>query len=191
MLPLKNSVIKNIVFTIAVILPCIVCCGRNNPFFNGRNDLVLQSDAGNEDVSYKFVSIREAQKIFGEPAHFKDSIWKKEGSVTKFISTLQSEVRDSVTGQGKRLFFSYEQYPEETAAKETYNSIKAENEKISASAVIHETGDEGFVAKDTLGFPFMMIRKGHKIFKLKLYYAKSTDAFEQLQILAKRLVAEN
>lgn len=169
----------------------IACFGGPDLFSIKGNRTLLRKLPDSTAHSNKFISLAEAEKVLGLSAHVKDSTWKNSASISRFTTNFIANASDKKTGQSRRLFFSYERYQEDATAKDIYASIKAENEKSSVITNLSETGDEGFVAKDDLGFPFIMVRKGSKIYKFKMYYVTDKNAFEKLQLLAKRVVADN
>ena len=87
------------------------------------------------------------------------------------------------------LFFGFEQFQQTSEAERAYAEIKTENEKTSVVNKLVEMGDEGFLVRDQLNFPFIMIRKNNRIFKLKTYNIKSEDSFNELQLIAKKIVS--
>jgi hypothetical protein len=185
------SLLTKTAFTLVLISASMACFGESISLVR-EGMLPVIPDLQNKAVHmYKFVTLAEAEKVMGEKAHVKDSVWRNSGSITKFMTTMVANETDKKTGKAKKLFFSFENYPHETDAKELYALIKAENEKTAASSAIDEIGDGAFVVKDQLGFPFIMVRKGSKIFKFKTYYVTDKDGFERLKTLVKKVVADN
>jgi hypothetical protein len=173
----KSPLFRKLIFLLAALLIIIKSFAQQNN--------------SNAAQTYKFITLAEAEKVLDGKAHVKDSTWKNSGGLTRFLTTIVTNVADKKTGQNRRLFFSYEQYPNENAAKEIYASLKAENEKTLTVSPLAGTGDEAFWVNDAVGNPFMMIRESNKIFKLKMYYVTEKNAFERLITLAKRLIADN
>ncbi|MEP7171583.1 MAG: hypothetical protein ABI855_19585 [Bacteroidota bacterium] len=188
---LKSYAVKRITFMIIAVPLSLACFGGPDLLSIRGNRTPLEKLPDSALHSNKFISLAEAEKVLRLSAHVKDSTWKNSAAVSRFTTNFIANASDKKTGQSRRLFFSYEQYQQDATAKDIYASIKAENEKISVVTNLGETGDEGFVAKDSLGFPFMMVRKGNKIYKFKMYYVTDKTAFEKLQLLAKRVVGDN
>ena len=138
---------------------------------------------------FKFISRTEAEKILGHPAHVKDSLLKLTGSYLRSQFHYVTNLKDSAAGQKGMLFFGFEQFQQTSEAERAYAEIKTENEKTSVVNKLVEMGDEGFLVRDQLNFPFIMIRKNNRIFKLKTYNIKSEDSFNELQLIAKKIVS--
>lgn len=91
------------------------------------------------------------------------------------------------TSKGK-LFFGFEQYQDDVAAKAVYQSIKTQNANTAAVTEITGLGDEAFLQKDALSQPFIFIRDGAKTFKLRIYYLTTPASLNELKMVALKIV---
>ena len=86
----------------------------------------------------------------------------------------------------------FEQYIDTITTKTIYNSLKIENEKTAKVSMVNNLGgDESFLAKDNFDYPFILIRKGNKLFKFKLYYLDGKVSLEELIKVAKKIVVSH
>ena len=134
-----------------------------------------------------FITVQDASKVLEKPAIANDSAYKFSHNLTHYRFDYVAVFKDS-TSKGK-LFFTYEQYKTDTIADNVYESIKTENEKIGKINKIEGESDAGFWNTDALKQPFVIIRKGNKIFKFKVYYLTDNIMLEELKKLAKKVVA--
>ncbi|MCX6296039.1 MAG: hypothetical protein NTX97_08230 [Bacteroidetes bacterium] len=152
-----------------------------------KNNEELQKKLDSALVSSYFITIDDAGKILEKPSHLKDSTYKYSNGILRYSFDYVANYVDS-TSKG-RLFFSYEQYRDLEMAKNTYTSIKTENEKNNLITALNDIGDDAFLQKDYLNEPFIIIRKGNKIFKLKVYYVTSQASLDALISTAKLMVS--
>ncbi len=136
--------------------------------------------------SINFISLSDAEKIIDKPALLKDSVFKYTASMLRYTLTYIAVYKDS-TSKG-RIFFTYEQYKDASIAKDIFNTLKSGNAKDSITD-LPNTGEEAFVVRDNLNYPFIMIRKDKKIFKFKLYYLTTPSSLQELIKVAKKTVA--
>jgi len=139
-----------------------------------------------------FISFTEAQKIIQQPVYIKDSLWKYSNynyGYLRYAFTYNAKSMDSITKTRSSLFFSLEQYQQLALAKKTFNDIKALNQKSDKYTALTEPGDEAFLVKDVLAHPFIVIRKGNRIYKLRMLYVTGQIANDELMLLAKKIVA--
>ena len=141
------------------------------------------------DSTYRsnlFISLTDANNILEKPAMLRDSTFKNSTGMIRYTLNYIAVFKDT-TSKG-RIFFTYEQYKTEPEAKSIFESIKTENAKSAAVKDLTDTGDEAFLVKDTLNYPFVMIRKQNKVFKFKVYYLSDDKSLNELLKVAKRVV---
>ena len=80
------------------------------------------------------------------------------------------------------VYFMIEDYSRETDALAKYGFIKAANENHPGYKDLKDIGDEGYFHGDGNAFYFTMIRKGGKVFNLKVKITPTTslNAFNEI-----------
>jgi hypothetical protein len=109
----------------------------------------------------------------------------------RYQFTFRTNTFDSITCETATLYFSFEQYPKDDGAAHSFDYIKTENKKTSTVTDITDVGNEGFVAKDAMNYPFIMIRNKTRLFKLKMRHHISTSSYNTMLALMKKIVANN
>ena len=150
-----------------------------------------------EAINYKdtvmhsrdFITNEEANKILGKPAQLHDSAYKFSSGLLRYKVEYVATYKDS-TSKG-RIFFMFEQYKDEVITKEIYDNLKTENAKTGVVNDLMNYGNEGFLTKDNLNCPFILIRKGNKLFKFKLYFLDKKISQDELMKVAKKIVASH
>ena len=136
-------------------------------------------------VSCYFITNSDAEKILEKPAHLIDSACKFSSNVLRYRFDYVADYKDS-TSKGK-IFFTFEQYKNDTIAKDIYHTIKSENEKNGSITKMDDIGEDSFLQKDNLNQPFIIFRKENKIFKLKVYYLTSKTSLDELIRISKKI----
>lgn len=146
----------------------------------GSEKVKYQNDYSSivELKSSNFISISDASRILGKTAIVSDSSSRNTSGLLRCSYTYIVPYKDS-TSKG-RLFFTYEQYNEIEICKSIFQSLKKENEKSGSLVMLKSYGDEAFLIKDNLNFPFIVVQKNNKLFKFKLYYQTGKDALDKL-----------
>ncbi len=158
------------------------------------NQLKSQSSSNYKSINYKdsvlhsynFITLAEADRILGKSSRLLDSSFKFSSGLLRYKINYVASYKDS-TSKG-RIFFMFEQYIDTITTKTIYNSLKIENEKTAKVSMVNNLGgDESFLAKDSFDYPFILIRKGNKLFKFKLYYLDGKVSLEELTKVAKKI----
>lgn len=149
----------------------------------------IQHDIDSAFHSCNFLPLNEVEHILGKKAILKDSSLKVSNSLIRYALDYVAVYKDS-TSKG-RIFFSYEQYKDMEVSKDVFKSALAENQSNPFYKSLSDFGNEGFQVKDNLGYPFILVRKGNRIFRFKLYFLSNIDSQSEFKNSAKRLVAEH
>jgi hypothetical protein len=177
---------KKVILALLWIMSCFL-----KPDLSSGNSCNQQSENLSDSSlrSSNFISLSDAERILGQPAHLKDSLHKRTGGYLRYQFNYKANAKDTVTGETASLFFGIEEYKQASEAARAYALIKKENEKSSAVSELKQMGDEGILVKDALNFPFIMIRKNNRVYKFKLHNVISNTSLDELQSVAKRIVA--
>lgn len=185
----RSRIIRRLFFTLLVTFLAVFSFAQSNSA-SRTNEQALKSSLDTSLMyPFKFISHSEAEKIVGQPVYLKDSLRKITDGYTRFQFTYRAKLKDSISGKTSSLFFGFEQFVQAAEAKRSYDLIKAQNTKTSTVKDMNDTDREGFLAKDILNDPFIMIRKDRKIYKLRLVSVPGANSSDELQRLAKKIVS--
>ena len=200
---LIDTVVKKIFFPIIVL----ALCSCNQP--GKENEKRSTTDtAAKAEVNHPVTSTRpsdlltlpDAEKILGEPGHLSDSGSTTKGAASKYntkdsvegikvnASTYRSAyIANSMDKKTKRtgiIYFVLEQYPEVSSAKTVYSFYKRANQNKPDFKELHDLGDEAWFGTSPL---FVYVRKGDKIFVMKVNKMTSMTSLEEFNRVAKHI----
>jgi len=119
-------------------------------------------------IASKQLTLSDAQKIMGEPASLECNAFAQKTSTVQYTCTYTALSEDQSTGKTGKLYFMSEVYTEEDAAKNAYTEIYEANRRHEGVEVVQGLGDEAYYHSDRTNFYFFLVRKGAKMFRLKL-----------------------
>lgn len=131
------------------------------------------------------LTLQEAQSILGEPCHIKESSDSTKEGVHEYKSSYEANAIDAATNKVGMLYYMYEDYKSEAAAKKTYKDIKESNQKSQGFEIMTQFGDEAYFHSDNRNFHFILARKGNKMIRLKVNKVTSKTSVEGLKSVAK------
>ena len=153
------------------------------------------------DITTLF-TLSDAEKILGEPAHLADSGSTAPGVTSKHsvndsvlpIKRMASSYRcayeansvDKKTGKKGIVYFLIEQYPQVSSATTVYSYYRRSNENHPGFKELHDLGDEGWFANSPL---FVYVRKGNKIFVMKVNKMTSMTSLDGFNLVIKQIAA--
>ena len=182
---------ERMLICMVLFFPAFANAQQGDPVNKSNTDAAVKMIPDSLFKTGHFISVMEAEKILGKGAYVKDSLFKPSAYYTRYLFNYKAEKPDKATQQFGTLFFSFEQYNETATAAGSFLSIKSENEKTLKGEELPGTGDEALLVKDAAGFPFVMIRKGNKLFKFKLRNQTGKAALDELLVLAKMITERN
>jgi len=162
-----------------IVLSSSLCCAAQSKIIN------------NEDLkSCEFLTQSDAEKIIGQPVWLVENTSKIEGDVRRSDCTYRGISRDKVSGKDINLYFSLERReknPTVEQAREIFASTYGKiNEPDIFVGKLSGIGDEAFVISNPPSFHFIMVRKGAKIFSMKLNKAPEKTSLDELKAFAKK-----
>ena len=168
-------------------------------------DMVKTPDANRPLTSIdpiNLFTLPDAEKILGEPAHLTDSGSTTKGVASKYavndsVSAIKKEAstyrcaykanaKDKKTGKTGIVYFLFEQYPQVSSAKIVYSYYRRANENNPGFKELHGLGDEAWFGNSPL---FVYVRKGDKLFVMKVNKMTSMTSFDQFNLIAKQIAA--
>lgn len=162
---------------------------KSNIRFGGNELQEMQYLPDSVFVIRNFISVSEAQKIIGQPCYAKDSLIKRTGDYQRYQFNYRATMMDTINHYSISLFFGFEQYKSSADAAHAYSLVKTEDEKTLKVIPLSHLGDEAFLCPDAETYPFIMIRKSSRVYKLKLHYLSTPQSLEALKAAASRIVA--
>jgi len=147
-------------------------------------------------------TLSDAEKILGEPAHLTDSGSTIPGVASKYsvndsVAPIKREAstyrcayeanaKDKKTGKTGIVYFLVEQYPLVSSAATVYSYYKRTNENGPGFKELHDLGDEAWFGNDPL---FVYVRKGNKIFVMKVNKMTSLTSLDGFNLVVKNITA--
>jgi hypothetical protein len=151
----------------------------------GRSMTSGNHDPSNPIAARTFLTQSDAEKILGEPAHVGDSLSTTKADVVEYKGNYIANSKDEKTGKTGSIYFLLEEYKLLPAAKEKYSSIKKANENHEGVKTLHDIGDEAYFHSDGENFYFVMVRKGKKVFNMKVNKITSKTSLDAFNAVAK------
>lgn len=136
-----------------------------------------------------FFTLSDAEKILGEPAHLTDSTMKIEGDASTYSCAYAANSKDKKTGKTGAIYFMFEQYAQVASAQKVYSSIKTANEGHEGIKELQDLGDEAYFHSDGENFYFILVRKGDKMFRMKVNKITSATSLDEFNLIAKNITA--
>jgi hypothetical protein len=131
-------------------------------------------------------TLSDAEKILGEEAHLTDSSSKIKGDTSTYNSAYTANSKDEKTGKTGAIYFMFEEYAQAASAKKVYSSIKTANEDHGITE-LHDLGDEAYFHTDGENFYFILVRKGEKMFRMKVNKITSVTSLKEFNLVAKNI----
>ena len=135
-------------------------------------------------------TLTDAEKIIGQSAHLTDSSTKDDGDVLIYRCSYKANVEEVKTQKTGAVYFLVEQYNQISSAEKKYSSIKTANENHEGVKVLDDMGDEAYYHSDGENFYFIMVRKGTRVFNMKVNKITSTTSLDEFNLIAKRITAD-
>lgn len=136
---------------------------------------------------HSLMTLIDAEHILGQASHLADSVSEANGDIQVFRSTFTADKVDLQTGKTGNLYFMYEEYPDTTKAHEVYTAIKVSNEDHEGFSVLQDLGDEAYFHSDDENFYFILVRKGEKMFRIKVNKLTSKTSLEEFNSRSRQI----
>lgn len=163
---------------------------------NQRNNNETQTKDTNDVLSHhkaknlnNLLVLSEAEKILGEPAILTDSASTQGNDASMFQCAFKARSEDPKSKKTGVIYFLAEHYKEVSAAQKKYSFIKTANEKNGGVKVLNDLGDEAYFHSDGENFYFVMVRKGTKVFNMKINKITANTSLEEFNRVAKEITA--
>jgi hypothetical protein len=134
-------------------------------------------------------TITDAEKVLGEHAHLTDSISYTRDGISIYKSSYTADSQDKKTGKLGIVYFMAEIYPAVSAAATVYNDIRLGNKDHEGFKDIKGLGDEAYFHSDDENFLFVLVRKGAKMFRLKVNKTTSKTSLEEFNSVSEKITS--
>ncbi|HKR03032.1 MAG TPA: hypothetical protein VJY62_00245 [Bacteroidia bacterium] len=134
----------------------------------------------------KLLTLPDAEKILGQPAHLADSSSGRDHNIFTYQCAYKANAEDTISGKTGALYFLAEHYSNVSDARKKYSFIKTANENHGIK-VLHDLGDEAYFHSDGRNFYFIMVRKGMRVFNMKVNKITSATSLDEFNIIAKHI----
>jgi|GEM_PF-1271465 len=162
----------------------------------GSSEIIVDSPAAKKSFPNTkaiphshFLTLADAQKIMGEPAHLIDSTTTIGTDETSYQSAYQADEVDAKTQKTGAIYFILQGYNELSAAQKRYSSIKDAN-KDHGIKELTGLGDEAYFHTDNENFYFIMVRKGINVFNIKVNKITSKTSLDAFNKVAREITAD-
>lgn len=130
--------------------------------------------------------LSDAEKILGEPAHLTDSSTTTTADALTYHCAYAANSKDKKTEKTGNVYFLFEHYNQVASAQKKYSFIKTANQDHGIN-VLDDLGDEAYFHTDKENFYFIMVRKGRKVFNMKVNKITSTTSLDEFNLVAKKI----
>jgi hypothetical protein len=186
---------------LTLTLIIFTACNNSNNGVTLIKDTVANTKLGPSQSSIhpsNLFTLSDAEKILGEEAHLIDSTSKIKGEDSKYIDSMSivkkdastyncgymANSKDMKTGKTGVVYFGFEQYSDDLSAKKVYSFYKNANKNAIGFKELQNIGDEAWFGSSPL---FIYVRKGDKIFVIKVNKMTSKTSLNQFNLIANRI----
>ena len=175
--------------SIMLALPLLSCGQSGNKEKEAAGDFIrLTRVNGGTIHPADLLSLADAGKILGEPAHLKDSATTTSGDASTYSCAYTANTQEAKTGKTSVVYFLVEQYFALSSAQKRYSFIKKANENHGIQE-LSGIGDEAYFHTDRKNFYFIMARKGNRVFNMKVNKITSHTSLDEFNRVAKEIAA--
>ncbi len=130
------------------------------------------------------LTMHEAERILGESCQLKESTTSTKAGGHKYKSTYLANSSDEKSDRIIALYYSFESFTDEAAAKEKFNTFKVSNQTYEGFEMLNDLGDESFFQSDSKNFCLLIVRKGNEMILFKVNKMTSKTSLENLKKIA-------
>jgi hypothetical protein len=128
----------------------------------------------------------DAERIVGEGVHLSDSSMTRDKGVVTYKAAYSADRSDIKTGKTGNIYTLFEEYASVSSAKEKYSTIRTANQPNGIEDV-DNVGDEAYFHTDNQNFYFIMIRKGTRVFTMKVNKITSNTSLDEFNAVARKI----
>jgi hypothetical protein len=155
-----------------------------------KTDTIALTKSGHQNDSFfnrVYFSKADAEKILGEKAFLSDSSSIVKRDTLEYKSAFTAFSKDQKSDRPGVIYFMIEQYSRDKSAKDAYHSIKAANEQHEGVKTLQGLGDEAYFHSDGQNFYFILVRKGNRMFRIKVNKITSHTSLNEFNLVSKKI----
>jgi hypothetical protein len=114
------------------------------------------------------LTLTDAERILGEEGHLDEAVSYLDGNTKVYSSKYSSNKKDEKSGKTGALYFMIEEYENIEAARISYESIRAANERAAGVVPLSGVGSEAYFHSDGENFLFVLIRNENFMIRMKV-----------------------
>jgi len=170
----------------------LLSCGEANSdkIVSPATDTIPKTISAYRDNSFFnkiYFSQADAELILGEKAFLSDSSSTIKKDTLEIKRAYTANSIDQKTGKTGVIYFMIEEYNQEASAKNAYDFFKTANEKHEGIKIVHDMGDDAYFHSDGKNFYFILVRKGKKMFRIKVNKITSNTSLKDFNLVSKRI----
>ncbi len=114
------------------------------------------------------LTLADAERILGEPGHLDEAVSYLDGDTKVYASKYSSNKMDEKSGKTGTLYYMIEEYKNIESARNSYETIRASNEKAVGVVPLSDVGSEAYFHSDGENFLFVLIRNENLMIRMKV-----------------------
>lgn len=185
--------ILKLIYLLFISVSLFSSCSHSSKLSLKPDEIKSDSDTTKAENTSKplneLFTIKDAEKILGEPAHLLDSSTSIVTNVTRFQSAYKANIEDPESRKTGAIYLLFEDYSTVDAANEKYDFTKTANQDHGIKT-LENLGDEAYFHSDNINFYFIMIRKGNKVMNMKVNKITNFTSLDDFNSIAERIARE-
>ena len=130
----------------------------------------------------------EAVRILGEPCRLIASETTAENGGHQYAFTYEANSSDEQSGRIVALYYQFESFQDEAAAKAIFNTFSLSNQGHEGFERVSDLGDEAFFQSDSRNFYLLIVRKGNEMVRLKVNKITPRTSLPELRKIARAVI---
>jgi len=170
-------------FILAISLP--FACSQVSNSIEADQPGIIQTDSN--AIAARVLTLSYAEKIMGESAKLTSNTSATKVDTLEYKCDYTAIAEDKVSRKTGKLYFMYEVYANVAAAKNAYTAIYEANRHNQGANVASGLGDEAYYHSDGTNFYFCLVRKGEKMFRMKVNKVTMHTSEREFKEVTKRI----
>jgi hypothetical protein len=130
----------------------------------------------------------DAEKVTGEPMYSTGGSTQLEHGVLNYRYAYSAHSNVDGTERPSAIYFLLGHYGHPGLAEVKYHATKSANEGLGIET-LDSLGDEAYFHTDSRNFYFIMVRKGDKLFNLKVNKITASTSLGEFHALARKIAS--
>ena len=132
-------------------------------------------------------TVEDAEKILGEKARAGEDKTEINAISQSFTKSYSALTGDTKTGRTGNLWVIFEHYNKVEEADAKYDEMLASNRNSPGVKILSNIGDEAWWHSDGTNFYLIIIRKGNRMFRMKVNRVTSKTSVEEFNRYARKV----